>query len=101
MVSILVVAPRGLRIEHNAPDVELLYGETSEDAVEKLARNRRIDAVLILAPDASDIIAAIREENSVPPPLFVASDEPSIPERTSRLKPDPARALEALLEQIR
>lgn len=101
MVTILVVAPRGLRIDKSAPDVELLYAETSDDAVEKLARNRRIDAVLVLAPGARHIVAAIQEENPVPPPLFVASDEPSVPEGALPLAQDPDLALEALLEQVR
>lgn len=101
MVSILVVAPHGLRIDRSDPNVELLYAETPQDAVEKLARNRRIDAVLVLVPGARQIVAAIQEENPVPPPLFVASDEQSVPQGTLRLVPDPLRALEALLEQVR
>jgi len=53
------------------PSVEVLTALGAEDALEKLARNRRIDAVLLLAGGANrEIAAAIREEDPTGPPLF-------------------------------
>ncbi len=78
MYTLLVVAGRaeelpGLAGSH--PSVEILRASGPEEAVEKLGRNRRVDAVLILggAEQASDAIAAIRDDNPAPPPLFVVS----------------------------
>ena len=76
MFSILVVLPGrldGADLQRELPSVEVLRAQGAEDAVEKLARNRRIDAILILeAPDDSlRTLEAIAEENPAPPPVFV------------------------------
>lgn len=74
MITILVVAaPKAdltaLAAQH--PSVEILVSNDREDALEKLARNRRIDAVLLLTGDATDTVAAaIREEDPGSPPLY-------------------------------
>lgn len=80
MYSLLVVGPgpdlEGLAGAH--PSVEVLRASDPEEAVEKLGRNRRIDGVLILGGMrfAAEAIAAIRDDNPAPPPLFVvAGDE--------------------------
>ena len=45
---------------------------SAEEALEKLARNRRIDAVLLLADgDPTATARAIHEEDPGAPPLFV------------------------------
>ena len=77
MYSILVVgsAERDAgELEGRLSSVEVLRARDAEDAVEKLGRNRRIDAVLLLeAPAATlETIAAIREDLPAPPPLYLA-----------------------------
>jgi hypothetical protein len=53
------------------PSVEVVTADGAEDALERLARNRRIDAVLILAaPDAAETARLVREEDPGAPPLF-------------------------------
>jgi hypothetical protein len=74
VITILLVAPDPDRVaDLGAQDSsrEILLASDAEEAVEKLARNRRIDAVLLLPfPAAAAAVAAIREELSPPPPLF-------------------------------
>ena len=53
------------------PSVEIVAASGAEDALDRLARNRRIDAVLILAEKgAPEIAALIREEDPGAPPLY-------------------------------
>jgi hypothetical protein len=101
MLTILVVGqepppPSG------RPDsaIEVMHARDAEDAVEKLGRNRRIDAVLILPPaGAAETLAAIREDNPSPPPVFLpAGTLPiegarSLPAGTGDLVEAVARAL--------
>ncbi len=83
MFTILVVAPEGPALEKLAqarPSIEILRAHTAEQALEKLGRNRRIDAIVILGPDALATIREIQEEEPAPPPLFTpASPGHSIP----------------------
>ena len=55
------------------PSFELLRARTPEEALEKIARNRRIDAVLF-ADDAAarETIALLDREGAGRPPLFHA-----------------------------
>ncbi len=84
MISILVVTGRGdelSRLVGLDPSVEVLLAQGAEEAVEKLARNRRIDAVLLLAgEETAGIVSAIREDNPAPPPLFSGATEYSLPD---------------------
>jgi hypothetical protein len=71
--TILVVGPEDLALEGLSaarPSIEVLRARGAEDALEKLDRNRRIDAVLLLGPHAAETIANIRSDNPAPPPLF-------------------------------
>lgn len=74
MISVLVVVPEGAQLEEmeaRHPSVEVLTAHGVEDTLEKLGRNRRIDAVLLLSgEDARAIVAAIEEDNPAHPPLF-------------------------------
>jgi hypothetical protein len=74
VITILLVAPDPDRMADLAAQDssrELLFASGALDAVEKLARNRRIDAVLVMGfPGAAEAVAAIQEELSPPPPLF-------------------------------
>jgi hypothetical protein len=56
------------------PSLELLHAAGLEEAIDRLARNRRIDAVLLLVdPDAArEIEATLAEEDPAGPPIFVA-----------------------------
>ena len=58
-------------LESADPSVEVLLAQGVEEALEKLARNRRIDAVLLLArEETAPIVAAIREDSPAHPPMF-------------------------------
>ena len=106
MFTILVIAPeaRGGGGElASSPSVEILRARDAEEALEKLGRNRRVDAILLLCgPANADIARAIREDNPAPPPLFtVAGDGDAGP--GSRRLPSAtagARVLDALIEQL-
>ena len=65
------------------PSVEIVTANGAEDALERLARNRRIDAVLILAqPDAAETARLVREEDPGAPPS--SRRRPPGPSRASR-----------------
>jgi dihydrodipicolinate synthase/N-acetylneuraminate lyase len=75
VITVLVVGGPGsagaLGAAMGHPSVEVLTALGAEDALEKLARNRRIDAVLLLAGEANrEIATAIRQEDPAGPPLF-------------------------------
>jgi hypothetical protein len=101
MLSILVVGPLETEIAPPGPDIEILRARDPEDAVEKLGRNRRIDAVLALADSpAVSLLRAIEEEIPAPPPLFVAAGSgPSAP-GLRLLARDPSVALKQLVAEI-
>lgn len=89
MISVLVVADRGEDLSELAggdPSVEVLLAQGAEEAVEKLARNRRIDAVLLIpGKETEEIVSAIREDNPAPPPLFMGATELPPPDGVRRL----------------
>jgi hypothetical protein len=105
MITILVVSPPRAELGPLAgadSSRELLFAGGPEEAVEKLARNRRVDAVLLLScPEAARVVEAIREELSPPPPLFAPSSAglafvTALPEGSAEsLLEGVARALEA------
>ncbi|HET9796221.1 MAG TPA: hypothetical protein VFS34_17370 [Thermoanaerobaculia bacterium] len=73
MLHVLAVdrdAPRPLVVP---PSIEILWAHGPDDAVEKLARNRRVDAVLFfddgIARATVELLAA---DGGTPPPLFRA-----------------------------
>ncbi len=95
MFTILVVAPEDLALEGISgarPSIEVLRARGAEDALEKLDRNRRIDAVLVLGPDAAEAIATLRSDNPAPPPLF-ATGLGDAPEGVRLLPDGPAAEL--------
>jgi len=107
MYSILVVgsAERDAgELEGRLSSVEVLRARDAEDAVEKLGRNRRIDAVLRLQEEASSLetIAAIREDLPAPPPLFLAVPAgAAVPDGVRPLTPaPPGELLASLIAQI-
>jgi uroporphyrinogen-III synthase len=79
VLTVLVVSPRDPAVDRLAsghPSIEILHAHDSDEALEKLGRNRRIDAVLLVSPTGtaaavSEIVAEIRDDNPAPPPIFV------------------------------
>ena len=77
MITVLVVGDRDRAEELDAvaarnPSVEILHAKDLEEALDRLARNRRIDAVLLLvgAERAAEIVETVLEEDPGAPPLF-------------------------------
>jgi len=67
-------------MEARHASVEVLTAHGVEDTLEKLGRNRRIDAVLLLSgEDARAIVAAIEEDNPAHPPLFQPAGRRPLP----------------------
>ena len=95
MIAVLVVGGTGVEAAEPPSSVEVLHARDADEAVEKLGRNRRIDAVLVLS-DAAEAVAAIREDLLAPPPIFLAPEAPAI-EGARRLD---ARGAAALLEAV-
>ena len=57
----------------------MLLARGAEEAVDRLGRNRRVDAVLLFAGAENGAIAdAIREDSLAPPPLFLAASAADI-----------------------
>jgi hypothetical protein len=73
------------------PSVEIVTAHDAEDALERLARNRRIDAVLLLA--GSDGAARlIAEEDPGAPPIFSVVHEDGA-EGVRLIEPGPPAAM--------
>jgi hypothetical protein len=104
VISVLIVVEAEQSLEELAgrhPSVEILMAHGVEDALEKLGRNRRIDAVLLLAGTANPaIIGAIREDNPAHPPMYLPAGQPA--PRGIRTLPagDPAELLDLLLREL-
>lgn len=103
MITILVVgepeeAEKLDRVAERKPSLELLHARDVEETLERLSRNRRIDAVLLLvAPDrAAEIAAVVREEDPGAPPLFA----PASPEPVSDVRAVHAATPEELLDVV-
>jgi hypothetical protein len=100
MIHLLVVVSSDSRAEDlssRLSSVEVLVAQGADEAVEKLARNRRLDGVLLLAgPENAAIAAAIREDNLSPPPLFVSVTAQDLPGARRLAESD----LPALLDRI-
>ena len=74
MITILVVGPPDRELSEFAavhPSLEIVLASGPDEALERLARNRRIDAVLLLpGTPARDVAEAIAEEDPGAPPVF-------------------------------
>lgn len=77
MIHVLIAGPEGglpagFASLRSRSSVEVLIARGAEEAVDRLARNRRVDAVLLLAGSENEsIAAAIREDSFAPPPLYL------------------------------
>ncbi len=104
MISVLLVASEGEQLdglaERNA-SVEVLIAHGVEDTLEKLGRNRRIDAILLLSREgAREIVAAIEEDNPAHPPLFQPAGRSRVPGARILAAEEPAHLIDLLLRQL-
>lgn len=104
MISILAVLPEGAQLEELAarhPSVEVLTAHGVEDTLEKLGRNRRVDAVLLLEEqNMAAIVAAIEEDNPAHPPIFQASGGPRVPGTRILSTAEPAGLIDLLVREL-
>jgi hypothetical protein len=104
MISVLIVTAAQHDLENLAgtyPSVEVLLAHGVEDALEKLARNRRIDAVLLLAGEANPaIVDAIRDDNPAHPPLYRPAGQPAPVGVRTLPAADPAELLDLLWREL-
>jgi hypothetical protein len=107
LITVLVVAEPGAaetldRAAAREPSLELLHAGDAEQALDRLSRNRRIDAVLLLRPPdgAGEAAALLREEDPSGPPLFA----PALPEPPRPVRPltasTPAELLNAVTREL-
>jgi hypothetical protein len=104
MISVLVVGGEKKDIEQmeaRHPSVEVLAARGMEDALEKLGRNRRIDAVLLLSDDARAIVAAIEEDNPAHPPFFQPAGRQAAPGTRILAARDPGELIGLLIGELR
>lgn len=101
LISVLIVAATEQGLEKLAgghPSVEVLVAHGLEDALEKLARNRRVDAVLLLAGEANpEIVGAILDDNPAHPPLYRPAGQPA----PAGVRTLPSREPSELLDLLR
>lgn len=107
MLTVLVVSPPDPELDALSgalPSIEVLHAHGAEDALEKLGRNRRIDAILLArlpAASAAAILREIREDNPAPPPVFAAaSREAGADPAPAGARPLPAAGFRNLLEAV-
>lgn len=100
MITVLVVGASAATFVSPAdedPSIEVMTAAQTEEALEKLARNRRIDAVLLLGDgDPAAAAREIHEEDPGSPPLFVPAGVAPPP----RVQPLDAATPAALLHAI-
>lgn len=104
MMTILAVGAEAERLASfgaSHPSIEIVTADGAEDALERLARNRRIDAVLILAsPGAAETARLVREEDPGAPPLFAPAAAGPIPGVRALDARTPAEMLEAVVAAL-
>jgi hypothetical protein len=103
VITVLVVAEPGEadpldRAAAARPSLELLHAGDVEDALDRLSRNRRIDAVLLLLSSdrAAEAAALLREEDPSGPPLLA----PAPPDPPAGVQPLTAETPEELLKAL-
>ena len=81
-----------------SPSVEVMTAEADEEVLDKLARNRRVDAVLLMPGEgAAALAAAIREEDPAGPPVYGWGDAGRIDGVRRLAAGDAAAAIEELV----
>jgi hypothetical protein len=101
MITILAVGEAAAELAafgSGHPSIEIVAASDAEDALDRLARNRRIDAVLLLSDaSAPDTARLLREEDPGGPPVFAACAAPGV-ERIEAASPE--RMLLAVAERL-
>ena len=104
MITVLAVVSEGEQLGGLAaldPSVEILTAHGVEDTLEKLGRNRRVDAVLLLeVRDMAAIVAAIEEDNPAHPPLFQPAGLPRVPGTRVLAGREPADLIDLLIREL-
>ncbi len=105
MFTILVISPDSddlAAMLESHPSVEILRAKNAEEALEKLGRNRRVDAILLLSgPENAAIAGEIREDTPAPPPFFTVKGGGETAPPSSRLEAaSPEKLLESLIERL-
>ncbi len=99
-----MVTPDGTRLEELAgrhPSVEILTAHGVEDTLEKLGRNRRVDAVLLLQEQGTAaIVGAIEEDNPAHPPLFQPAGQSRVPGTRILAAEEPSELIDLLLAEL-
>lgn len=71
MIHVLAVDPEDARDLGAPPSFEVVWAHSADDAVEKLARNRRLDAVVFFEDRvARETAAVLAREALGAPPMF-------------------------------
>jgi hypothetical protein len=107
MITVLVVGPRERTQDLDAaaarnPSIELLHAAELEEALDRLARNRRIDAVLLLVETeaAREIAETVLEEDPAAPPLFLPASAGTLEYTIPVDGATSEQLLEALVSQL-
>jgi hypothetical protein len=108
MITVLVVGPRETTGDLDSaasrnPSIELLHAADLEAALDRLARNRRIDAVLLLVESgaAREIAETVLEEDPAAPPVFVPGDARELAGVHSLSGSTPEELLESIARELR
>jgi hypothetical protein len=108
MITVLAIGERERAQELDSiaarnPSLELLHATGLEDALDRLARNRRIDAVLLLvdADAAREIASTLLEEDPAGPPIFLPAPSGSAEGVLPLDGSTPAELLDSLVRQLR
>jgi CheY-like chemotaxis protein len=90
------------RVAVQKPSLEVLHARDVEEALERLSRNRRIDAVLLLLPPdrAAEVAEVLREEDPSSPPLFAPESGPPPPGVRALSAATPEALLEAVTREL-
>ena len=104
MITVLVVGASAAALVSPAgedPSIEVMTAAGTEETLEKLARNRRIDAVLLLGDgEPAATAAAIHEEDPGAPPLFVPASVAAPPRVRTIDAASPAGLLHAIAHEL-
>jgi hypothetical protein len=83
------------------PSLEVMTAEDDEEVLDKLARNRRVDAVLLMpGPGAAALAAEIREEDPAGPPIYAWGESQAIDGVHGLRATSAAEAIEELLREL-
>lgn len=107
MITVLAVGDRESAEELDElasrnPSLELLHAADVEETLDRLARNRRIDAVLLLVgPDAArEIAQTVLEEDPAAPPMFLPATTAALAGVRSLSAGTPQELLQSIVREV-